>query len=385
MKLLGPVLATLTLMSATAAQASISIPATDASVRWMGRTAKSAEGVTMGFPGTEIVLCFSGSAKVGMKGIIPGGEGKEGWFNVYLDGTALPTLCLGGGSFDITLAEGLDGAATHTLRLVRRNEAWQGLATISAFSLDDGAKPLEAPTPPSRRIMCIGDSITGGQNIELLDASRMGTVNANAELAYGWLLARDLGAQVNLVSYGGKGIVRDWRGLNNAIMREAYNDKRLASQAPEVITVPDFFERALPDDPATAWDHSAYQPDLILICIGQNDFSQISLPASEYAAEYIKFVERLRSVHPQASIILLSSPMAEQTRDDGWLPRGKALELSLSLVEQHFARKGDLAVRTLYISHMPGTQIDSHPVVWQHRRMADEILPLARAMTGWCE
>jgi formate dehydrogenase major subunit len=72
------------------------------------------------------------------------------------------------------------------------------------------------------------------------------------------LVARRLGAQCHLVSYGGRGIIRDWQGIR---------DTRNA---------PVFYELALPDDPAVRWDHMRYVPDAIGIlrkrqCVGAYD------------------------------------------------------------------------------------------------------------------
>jgi lysophospholipase L1-like esterase len=303
---------------------------------------------------------------------------------VYVDGVRQGDyLTLPAGKFDVVLAKGLDPKAEHTLRLVRRNEAWVGRVELAGFSLDDGAKALAPAALPARKILCVGDSITCGYNIEYFDESRAGSKSENAELTYGFLTAKAFNAQVNLVSYGGKGISRDWRGLNNTFVKDIFNEAGMADKAPAVIMVGDFFERALPDDPKSGWDHSRYVPDLVMICIGQNDFSQVSLPVSEYAQDYIKVVDRIHAVYPNAKVLLLSSPMAEQSRDDGWQPRGKALEIALTLVQQHYLHKGEGFVLPFFVAPRPGTKLDSHPIAPQHAAMAEEIAPAVKLLMGW--
>ncbi len=359
--------------------ASNTIPADSAAVRWMGRRAADNSGITIAFPGVETVLRFSGSSSVGMKGSVLSGQG---WFNVYIDGIALPMLEIPQGDFDITLVSGLDAKAEHTLRLVRRSESWEGPVRMDAFTLEEGAKALP-PTPLSqRKIMAIGDSITCGYNIEYTDAARPGNVNSNAELTYAWCLARDFDAQVNLVSYGGKGLMRDWRGMYTQMLVDAAAEGTLSNPR-QIVSIPDLFERALPDVTDSRWDHSGYQPDIILICIGQNDYNSAFLGASDYAQAYVKFIERIHALHPQAPIVIMSSPMAERARTDGTQPRNAMHEAALSLVQQHFLRRGETFVTPFFMAKNDGTSLDAHPIAPQQRAMADELKPIVAKLTGW--
>lgn len=350
------------MISAPVAQANELVPATDASVRIMGRTARTDGTVTMAFPGIETVLRFSGSSFVKMSGEVLNGEG---WFNVYIDGKALPKVQIPQGEYEVTLADNLDKNAEHTLRIVRRTEAWQGIVKLEKFTLETGAQKLSPAPLPQRKIMAIGDSITCGQNTEYTSAELAGNQSANAELAYGWCLAKDFDAQLNLVSYGGKGLLRDWQGL-----------------ATEV-TIPQLFERSLPDDPSSSWDHSAYTPDLILICVGQNDYNNAYIGAWDYAQAYVQFIDRVHALHPMAKIIIMSSPMAERSRTDGTQPRNAIHEVALSLVQQNYLKKGETFVTPIFMNQNNGTELDSHPIGPQQQAIADELKPIIKKLTGW--
>jgi lysophospholipase L1-like esterase len=376
-----PTLLTLLTMISPSAFASLSVPAASPSVRVMGRVAEKDGSLTMAYPGIETVLRFSGNSTISLKGAV---LGADTWFNLTVDGAAQPVVHVTSGDFTVKIAENLDPTKEHTVRLVRRNEAWTGLVRLDSFQLDDGAKTL-APEPlPARKILAIGDSITCGYNTEFLTPENPGPSHENAEIAYGWELAKDFGAQIHLVSYGGKGLVRDWRGTNTAMIKDMATEGTVTFRR-EVPTAPDFFERALPDDPASAWDHSNYVPDLVVICIGQNDFSAISLPVSEYAQAYIQFVDRIHKVYPKAPVLVLSSPMSEMSRSDGWQPRGIALQMAISLMDQHYIRLGDPVVMPLFVSHQPGTSLDSHPTGAQQKAMEEEMKPIVKFLTGWNE
>ena len=378
-RILATLLALSAMIPATSALADTSINAADSGVRTMGRTAVANGSQTLAFPGIELTVRFSGSAEVKMQGEV---LSNQGWFTVYIDGKALPVLEIPTGKYDVTLAKGLDPKAAHVLRLVRRSEAWEGVVRIDKFALADGAKVLSPLPLPERKILAIGDSITCGEYIELSDAKQVGNGTTNAELAYESLLAKNFNAQLHIVAYGGKGIVRDWRGLNTQMLKDVAAEGGCTNPK-EIVCAPDFFERALPDDPSSKWDHSQYVPDLVIICIGQNDFSQMSLPVSDYAAAYIKFIDRIHEVYPKASILILSSPMAEMSRDDGWQPRGVALQLAITMVDQHYVRLGTPFVMPFFTSHQPGTALNAHPIASQHAAMAEELKPIIRFLTDW--
>ncbi len=334
------------------------VPAADAEVDCMGRVLREAESLVLSFPGTEFRLRFRGPA-IGMRGEVTSGEG---WFNLRIDGAPKPRVDLANGPFDKVLAEGLDPEAVHEIRLVRRNEAWQGVLRLDAFVLPEGGEFLDPPEPRERRIMCLGDSITCGQGTEFIPPyAPAGSSTANAELTYGWQLAKAFDASVHLVSYGGKGVIRTWEGKTD-----------------EVKAI-ELFERAHSDLAEPAWDHSRYQPDLVTICFGTNDYATGFVDHDTYLTAYLKLVDRIHDVHPEAKILLLGSPMLA-----GYAP-DKAADLAgiLREVEAEVHRRGGQYVRVYIFGDYAGTDWDSHPTGPQHAAMAAELVPLVREWLDW--
>ena len=336
----------------------VSIGAVDASVACAGRFLQEGDSLVLSFPGTEVRVRFRGSA-IAMHGAVTSGEG---WFNLRVDDAPKPRIDLVGGPFDRILAEGLDPEAGHEIRLVRRNEAWQGVLRLDAFALPEGGEFLEAPEPRARRIMCLGDSITCGQGTEFLPPyAPAGNSTANAELTYGWQLAKAFDADVHVVSYGGKGVIRTWEGNTD-----------------EVKAI-ELFERSHSDLVEPAWDHACYQPDLVTICFGTNDYATGFVDHDTYLAAYLKLVDRVHEVHPQAKILLLGSPMLA-----GYAP-DKAADLAAILreVEAAVQKRGGQYVRVYIFGDYAGTDWDSHPTGPQHAAMAAELLPLVREWLDW--
>jgi lysophospholipase L1-like esterase len=346
----------------------------------MGRALIKDGSATLGFPGQEIELRFTKSSTIRLTGEV---VKWETWFTIYIDGVQQPALNLREGKFSAILADNLEKKKEHVVRIVRRSESCMGVVRVDGFELDTNAEILPAKPLPTRKILAIGDSITCGLHAELQPPAQPGNEWENAELSYAWQLAKDFNAQIHLVSYSGHGLMRDWRGLNNNLSQEVYNEAGLKDKPREITTVVDFFERILPDDPSVLWDHNSYQPDVILVCVGQNDYCQIAIPPSDFAAEYIKFIDRVHEVYPKAHIIVLSSPMAETTRTDGWTPRAASIERAITLMDQHYIRLGNPVVMPVFVSHQPGTTVDTHPTATQQRAIANEVKPILQFLTGW--
>ena len=124
--------------------------------------------------------------------------------------------------------------------------------------------------------MFIGDSITSGEATEASDIpEKPGAERSNAAASFCFKLASRLNAQVHLVSYGGRGMIRDWQGIRNTN------------------NVPVFYELALPDDPNVPWNARSYVPDAIGICVGTNDFSQGIPDENEFVNGYVEFLRKV--------------------------------------------------------------------------------------------
>ena len=340
----------------TAGGASRFVPANDAAFVYEGRVAIGAGGsVHMAFPGVTAHLRFRGDS-LNVQVEAP----KPLYFDVSVDGGAFVELAVGPGAGFYPLVRGV-GASAHTVALVRRNESWQGVCTIRGFMLGDGAQVLPPPDLPVRKLMFIGDSVTCGELTDFQPGRDFhDPANSDARLSYGMILARRLSAQCHLVSYGGRGIFRDWQG------------NRATGNASQ------FYERALPDEPGVPWDHARYVPDAIGIQLGTNDFSP-GIPAEgDFVGAYLSFIRKVRADAPKALIFLMESPMLADNSARG--PRRSVLRAYL---EQIVARSADSRVILAPLSHAAGVPGNEHPSGREHEAMADELEPLLRRALGW--
>jgi len=335
---------------------------------WTGRVSVAeGGGYTLGFPGVYATFTFTG----GFLGCTTHAKNAFNAFHVSIDGGPSTLLRVPEGRAHLILAEGLT-SGTHIVRIIRRNESWQGVVDIEAMITSAGGRLLPASegsaASSARKLMFVGDSITAGAGIEEAPPELAGNhLESNAEASFGMELGRRLQAEVHLLGYGGRGLVRDYQGLN----------------ASQTLVAPVMFERALPDDAMSVWDHQRFTPDAVVVGLGTNDFS-FGIPEQRtWIAAYDAFITRIREVHPLAWMILTNSPMFSVNQNAGNTARAATLVYYLEETVKLRRTAGDERVDLLQYRHQPGRPGNGHPTGPQHQQMADDLEPLLRSRLGW--
>ena len=182
----------------------------DSRIACMGRIELSGQKVRMGFPGTTIRFVYRGPAPT----LKLTGDNANCYFNLACNGWDPVTIHLKQGANEIALQTGPAPKEGWMIELVRRTESWMGTASFDGLVLPADCELLPAPAWPVRKLMFIGDSITCGEDDECFPPENDRTPRTtNITRSYGMLLARWLNAQVHIVAYGGRGLVRNWDGL----------------------------------------------------------------------------------------------------------------------------------------------------------------------------
>ena len=336
-------------------------PASENFFAYMGRTELSGGKARMGFPGVTVRFVYRGPAP----SLKLTGESANCFFNLACNGWDPVVIHLNQGENEIPLPTGVAPASGWMIELVRRTESWMGTASFDGLILPSGCELLPPPAWPARKLMFIGDSLTCGEYDERFPPENDHTPRStNAARSYGMLLAKWLNAQVHVIAYGGRGLVRNWDGRR------------------DVNTVPVFFERSMPDDPATKWDHSRYQPDVIVVNDG-TDHDKDIMPEAELTDAYAAFVARLRAVHPQTYILISESGFhANAASGRPTLMREEMLKVLNAVVARRHAA-GDERVRVVRTGYFPGTPTDPHLVAFQQEQIAQDFLGPIKAAAGW--
>jgi lysophospholipase L1-like esterase len=339
------------------------IAARDARVAIMGRVAfDDAGSASMAFPGSVIRFVYRGPAPV----LRFSAASEDCYFNLAVNGWEPVSMRLQKGANAVTVAAGSAPDSGYVVELTRRTESWQGVATFHGLDLPAQCELLPPPPWPERRLLFIGDSMTCGQYAERMPPENDASARtSNAGRAFGMLLGRRFDAQVHLVSYGGRGVLRDWEGRT---------DTGVAAQ---------FFERALPDDAASHWDHGSYQPDLVVISLGQNDLSTGLPHEGTFLKAYADLIARVREVHPVAGIVLAESAMHGEEPGSENAARRAFLRATLESLVVRRRATGDTRILFAPLHKQPGTVHDSHPVAFQHERIAEALVGPIKQLTGW--
>jgi hypothetical protein len=224
---------------------------------------------------------------------------------------------------------------------------WMEVAGVEAVSL------LAPPPLPDRKIEFIGNSITcgyGNDGSDIPCGKGEWYDHHNAWMSYGARTARALKAQWHLTAVSGIGLIH--------------------SCCKMTITMPEVFDRIDNRGNQGDWDFKLYQPDVVTVCLGQNDGIQDS---TAFCGAYVKFVAHLRQVYPGARIVLLTSPMgnAELTavlkRYIGGVIRGL----------------GDVRVSSFFFSKQWGKGCEGHPDMNEHLEIARELTAYLQGLMGW--
>ncbi len=252
----------------------------------------------------------------------------------------------------LDVVSGLDDGE-HTLLIVKDTEADIGYIDFLGFRAEALVEP---DALPERKIEFIGNSITCGYGVDDSDlACGAGEWydNHNAYYAYGPLVARELNAQWMLSSVSGIGLIH--------------------SCCDKTFEMPDVYEKVDLSTTGDDWDFDLYKPDIITICLGQNDGIQDS---ADFVSAYIDFIGTIRSYNPDAEIICLTSPMASDDLFD-------ALTSYLTGVVDYLTSEGDTKIHKLYLSKGMVSGCDYHPNKTQQQTVADELSEFITNNINW--
>lgn len=333
----------------------------DSRIAYMGRVELSGRSALMGFPGITIRFAYRGPAPV----VRMTAGTPECYFNLSCNGWDPVLLHLKEGENQIALPTGVAPPGGWTVELVRRTESWMGTASFDGVILPAGCALLTPPPFPLRKLMFIGDSFTCGEYNERFAPENDSTPRStNAARSYGMLLARWLNAQVHLVSYGGRGITRNWDGRT------------------DVNIVPVFFTRTLPDTAGSVWDPSRYQPDVIVINDG-TDFDAGPQDEAKFTDAYAAFVGQVRAAYPDAYLLLTESAFQSDGSDGRSRAGRDQLLRTITAVAERRHAAGDARVRIVHTGFFPGTPTNPHLVAFQHEQIALDLIGPIRDVTGW--
>ncbi len=348
---------TLKLLSAFAIAASqpfiasakeIKIPASDESIRYMGRILWDDSGCgSFTFPGTSALFNFNGTS------LKMETSPRSGKFVIEIDNDIHRQVVFSATDSIMTLAENLPDTL-HNVRITYAIEGYEKNPHFRSFIIDgEMASPTEKP---DLKIEFIGNSITCGYGIEDNNPENHFSYDTeNHTLSYAYRTARALNADFNIVARSGIGVYR-----NFGSPREG-----------DIKTMPLEYDYTLLYNHDHKWNHSAFMPDIVCINLGTNDTSEGNYDISLYESHYRDFLSHLREKYPDAKFVLLTGSMMQ----------GKELEdvkgvLDRLASECNSTYRFDMSPQTGEL----GYGADYHPSERQAEKMAEELTAYLSAL-----
>ncbi|HTR27919.1 MAG TPA: GDSL-type esterase/lipase family protein [Puia sp.] len=274
---------------------------------------------------------------------------NEGIYRMKLKGHSDTLTVWGNGKMG---AENPDAEGDHVVTLCKATEGigWMEVAGVYTETL------LAPPALPDRKIECIGNSITcgfGNDTTGIPCGKGEWYDQHNAWMSYAPVAARELEAQWHLTAVSGIGLIHSCCNMT--------------------ITMPEVYDRMDSRGNQGDWDFSRYQPDVVTVCLGQNDGVQDS---ATFCGAYVNFIRHLRKVYPKARIVLLTSPMgnAELTA---------VLRRYLGGVVEAAHRSGDASVSSFFFSKQWTNGCAAHPDIADDREIAKELTGYLKKLMRW--
>lgn len=250
------------------------------------------------------------------------------------------------------IVEGLS-EDNHTITICKNTEAGIGYLEFAGINCK---KLLELPVKPVRKIEFIGNSITCGTGMDLSEipcGKGQWYDQHNAYMSYGPLTSRALYAQWVLSSVSGIGLIHSCCNMN--------------------ITMPQVFDKINMRDDSITWNFNNYNPDIVTICLGQNDGVQDS---ATFCNAYIYFIQTIRNKYTNADIICLTSPMGDAILT-------AVLKNYLSSIVTTLNNSGDKKIYKYFFSKQYHHGCGGHPDLNEHKLIAAELALYIKKLKHW--
>jgi len=320
---------------------------------------KAAQSYTHQWPAVYFKTAFQGDRLL-LKFNDPVNE-----YRLLIDDLAPIALAQPGAS-EITVADLSPGL--HRVRLEKVTESIWMLGAFEGFYADPSA--IAAATEPQhRQIEFIGDSDMTGYGLRSAtttctqDEVRL---TSDTQAAYPAVVAKHFNADYQINAISGRGLVRNFDGM--------VPDHTIAA----------VYESILPDqtDTATPYGDHAWQPQIIVVALGNNDFFS-PLRADEpwktrdalidtYIAAMVQFLKTLQASSPTATVMfywpdqgIMSDPEKARLDRDGQRQLTQTAQ-QLGMKSVQFIRMDTLQLDT--------SACDFHASASDHRQKADWLI-----------
>ena len=154
------------------------------------------------------------------------------------------------------------------------------------------------------KMLVIGDSITAAYGVDGTSPCSFTAATENSDHSYATIVASAVQAELHIVAWSGKGVVRN------------YGDANQMSETP----MPDYYNRTIATTPVSSsvsdpnyWDPARFPADIVLVMLGTNDYSTQPAPSdAQFTTGLVDFLARIIADYPDAKgrIGAMCAPLA---------------------------------------------------------------------------
>lgn len=318
-------------------------------VKWQGRTQYKDDKVYFYYTGTGFKVTFQGSKlSAVLQATNTDNVSKRPYFHVFVDGEDLldsSSFCLSKENSEITLCENLT-YGIHTVEVLKRSEPYDSITSLSELKTDGTF--IKQEQEDKLKMQLVGASGISGHGALGVNGEERTTENSSSLHAFGYLTARMFDADFEFIANAGCGL--KW-GYRNTNVRTAYDYVGLDTNCNVV------------DE---KWDHSLFEPDIVLCNIGGNDYNSYVNNAEdqdqankEFRDAVTEFLTHIHSLHPNAYIIWTHTNSKNGIQAETAIADYEKKELVKVVVIPKVGADGDLI------------GADNHNSIYTHIRTAD--------------
>lgn len=284
------------------------------------------------------------------------------YVSLVLDGKYLGKIKIEKGAVQSFPIKAASNRKEHRLEIYKNTEAHTGGILFAGTK----AKLTSISSKKKKKIEFIGDSITCAAASDSVDCDKGEYMDHhNGYYAYGPTLSRAIDVDYLTSSVSGIGMYRNWNDENKdeAIMPDVYQNLYLTK-----------------DNSKAKYDF-AFQPDIISIALGTNDFSggdgkkeRLPFNPEKYVSNYINFIKMLYVHNRKAQIVITNSPMVNGEK-------AVVFEDCLHKVKNAFANdKEHKTILIFKFKPMKPKGCLGHPDVADQKVMADQYGPFLKKL-----
>ena len=270
----------------------------------------------------------------------------------------------------LKIASGLK-AGEHTIEVSKSVDSKNGGLYIYSVSYSGQLTNTEAKT---RKIQFVGDSITAGFGVVTASSDPLGIVTDGtytnktySYYSYANTVADTLNAEYYSIANGGWYFSSsESADIENKSITRIYDEQSMLIELGE-------------------YDHSAWQPDVVVINLGTNDATlkdsdgNLVVTAEQYITDVAAMIDQVRNANPDAKIIWAYGAMGETSN----MPSGSLTDWIVAAIDAYNADK-DAAMQVSYVQ-LPTYQdgLWSHPSVAGQKAIGEALAAEIAALMGW--